>query len=292
MSFEDFLNKAWSEHATQADQVGTRISNSINLIESNEQIVLMAQLVTHVFGEHLAQWENGILTLKQLRNLEFFEQKSEADRAIARSIASLELSAGKDIVLQDFSVSDQIRILTVSASALSAQADSKKACHFFREALVKAQTGISKDDPANRALAVAGNNLASSLEEKSDRTEQDTELMILAAKTGRQYWEIAGTWKQVFWAEYRLAMTYIKASDLISAFEHAQTCLELSRVHDTSALEQFYGFEALAWVEKSRTNMVSFVQALEQAEQYFQKLNATDQEWCKTSLQKLRDVKA
>jgi len=176
----------------------------------------------------------------------------------------------------------------VAASALSEQKNPEKAQALFRQALDTAQVGISKDDPSNRALAVAGNNLACSLEEKAERTPKDTELMILAAQTGRKYWEIAGTWKQVTWGEYRLAMTYLKAGDLVQSLEHAQTCLELALEHEAPALEMFFGYEVLALVESAMENSIGFAKALEQVKAYFEKLSAEDKAWCEPSLQKLQ----
>lgn len=67
------------------------------------------------------------------------------------------------------------------------------------------------DHPAFRALAVTGNNLACTLEEKNHRSLQETELMILASRTARKYWELAGGWLEISRAEYRLAMNYLQA---------------------------------------------------------------------------------
>ena len=65
----------------------------------------------------------------------------------------------------------------------------------------------------NRALAVAANNLASSLEERSTRSAGERELMILAAQTARHYWGRAGGWLETERAEYRLAMSWVQAGD-------------------------------------------------------------------------------
>jgi tetratricopeptide (TPR) repeat protein len=158
---------------------------------------------------------------------------------------------------------------------------------YFKQALERAQLGLSKEDPANRALAVAGNNLACALEEKTDRSEKEKLLMILAAETGRKFWEIAGGWKEILWAEYRLAMTYRKAGDSQKAMDHAQTCIEVAQENKASALELFYGYEALALVERDRGNKIGFEKALGHAKDYFSKLEGDDKSWCKGSMEKL-----
>ncbi len=287
MTFDEFLNQAWNDHATQSEQVASRLSDATSLIEKNDQIPPMAHLITHVLGEHLGFWDKGIHLLQQLKAIPAFESASESNKAIARSIASLELAGGKRQSVDDLSVSDQIRVLAVAASALSEQKNPEMAQKLFGEALDKGQLGIEKADPANRALAVTGNNLACALEEKTTRTKSETDLMILAAQTGRKYWEIAGSWLEVERAEYRLSQTYLKANDFARALEHAQTCLEVAQENNAPPLELFFGYEALALVEKARSNSIGFSKAVEQVKTNFEKLNSEDKSWCESSLIKL-----
>ncbi|HWU44256.1 MAG TPA: hypothetical protein VN132_12485, partial [Bdellovibrio sp.] len=206
----------------------------------------------------------------------------------SRSIAILEFASGKRSSLEDFSASDQIRILAMTASALSRQKNSEKAPVFFNKALELAQNNLTKDDPANRVLAIIGNNLASSLEVQASLTPIEKELMILAAKTARKYWEIAGTWLEVERAEYRLAHTFLKAGDLIQALEHAQTCLEITEANKAPALEFFFGYEALALVEKARGNNVGLSKAVEHAESFFDQLKEDDKTWCESTLKNIK----
>lgn len=287
MSFNEFLNQAWNDHARQAAEVASRLDAGIKLIEKNDQIPAMARLVTHVMGEHLGHWDKGVQLLRQLSESSFYDSGSESFKDIERSIASLEVAAGKRQSLDGLSLSDQIRVLAVAASALSEQKDPERAKQLFRGALDKAQDALAKDDPANRALAVTGNNLACALEEKPTRSKDEIELMILAAQTGRKYWEIAGTWLETERAEYRLSQTYLKAGDLAKALAHAQVCLELGQENSAPALELFFGYEALALVEKARGNTIGFAKALEQVKANFSKLSAEDKSWCEASLIRL-----
>ena len=160
MSLKDFLNQAWNEHATQALQVAGRLEDGIKLIEENDQIPSMIHLVTHIMGEHLGKWDHGVKVLEKLSKHPLFEVGTESSKALRRSIASLEVAGGKHELLDDLSLSDQIRVLAVAASALSEQKNSTKSQILFRRALDKVQSGIDKGDPSIRALAVTGNNLA------------------------------------------------------------------------------------------------------------------------------------
>ena len=285
-NFSDFLNNAWSDHVTKTIEVSNRFPAALKLIEKNEQIPSLAGIITHVMGEHLGEWNRGIVMLKQLPELPAYDGASESQWAVARSIASLEIAGSLRQSLEEFSLSNQIRILAVAASALS-EKDAVRAQSLFLSAIEKTEKGMSKDDPANRALAVTGNNLACSLEEKKDRSPAETDLMILAAKTCRHYWEIAGTWLEVERAEYRLANTYLKAGKAELALEHAKKCIEVSRNSSAAALELFFGYEILALVEKFCGNAEAFEGAVKNANLYFSQLSDDDKSWCESSLKKL-----
>lgn len=286
MNFAEYLNQAWQDHATNAEKVSREFSTGLSLIETNEQLVQLSGLVMHVMGEHLGRWNEGISVLESLKKLSSFIPGSETEKTVARSIASLQIRNGQIESLNSFELSDQIRILAVAGSALS-ERDTKKSKDLLLRALDLAQSGLEKSDPANRALAVTGNNLACALEEKKFRSSEETELMVLAAKIGRTYWERTGTWLEVSRAEYRLAISYLEAEQVSKALEHAQICVELCRENNASDTDMFYAYEALARVERERANQLGFHEAVETAKTYFDKLNPDDKSWCESSLKKL-----
>src|SRR5215471_12641887 len=167
MNFDSFLSQAWNDHQTDALAVAGRLWDGAGLIQEGDQISALANLATHVFGEHLGRWEDGVAFLGKLRTLSAFAPATPADSAIARSVAVLEVGQGHDQNALRFGTSDQIRIFAAAASALSGQGESKRAQQLFQRALEMAgRPPLEKNDPANRALAVTGNNLACALEEK------------------------------------------------------------------------------------------------------------------------------
>jgi len=286
MDFASYHKQAWNDHATDSKKVATTFSNGLALVETNEQLAQFVGLVTHVMGEHLGEWSEGTALLTKLKDHKSFVKGSETENAIHRSIAALQMGAGATQDLQSFSLSDQIRIYAVAASALSEQ-NASRAEELLRKALSMAEAGLDSKDPANRALAVTGNVTASALERKTSRSEAEKNLMILAAQTGRKYWQIAGTWLEVERAEYRLAMSYLHADELTKALRHAQMCLEICEQNKAPELEMFFGYEALALIEKKRSNDLGFQKALEQTKSYFEKLSAQDKTWCESVLKNL-----
>lgn len=287
MKFEEFLQNAWNDHGPNATTVAKSFSEGRRLLERPEQIAPFTQLVAHVFGEHLGKWREGEAFLASLRALPIFSAGSEADHAVTRAIAALRLAGGHEVDLAGFSPSDQIRVRASAAAALAGQMEFARATELFREALVRAQTGLPASDPANRALAVTGNNLAAALEESPSRTDEGTQLMVLAAETGRRYWEIAGGWIEVSRAEYRLAQTFLQVPDLARAFAHAQSCVEICEANGAGDLDLFFAYEVLAVSERARGNSLGFDTARKRAGEAFAKLGAEDRAWCEASWRKL-----
>ncbi|MGZ3809850.1 MAG: hypothetical protein ACXVCE_17330, partial [Bacteriovorax sp.] len=257
--------------------------NHFGTLETEDDVMALAHLITHVSGEHLGKWKEGQLLLNALKSNSLLKDHSGIDRLMAS------LSLGEDLhfSIDHFSGSDQVRILGMTASALASLNDAKRAGDYLKLANAMAEAKLPKIDPANRALAVAGNNLACALEEKEMCTQEEVNLMIQAALIGRKYWEIAGTWMEVERAEYRLAKTFMKAQFLDKAHEHAEKCLAIVALNNNDPLETFFGLEALALVEKARNNKSAFDGALEKMNEVFNKLSLEDQSWCKETLEKM-----
>ena len=289
MDFSTFFDKAWDDHATAAREVAQRLSEGMPLVTSEPQIVQLANLAHHVHGSHLADWCVGMAFIEGLAALPPFDAEGASGGALRRCRASLALSAGDSAraALGALSLSDQIQVGAMAAANL-AEHDAARGMRLLQDALDQARrAGLAAVDPMNRALAIAGNNIASVLEEKTTRSADDRELMILAAQTARHYWAIAGTWLETERAEYRLAMTWLQADGLAQARTHAQNCLEIVAANQGAALEQLFGWEALGLVERAAGNATGHAQALAQAREAFAGLADEDKVWCEKSLDKL-----
>lgn len=287
MEFNQYLEQAWTDHATDALKVAQTFSKGISLIRKESEVADLAQLMTHVLGQHLAQFDSAIDWLKKLSRHNL-ATSPESQKFLQRLIVGMSLAAGKNSNLEEFSTSDRIRVLTTATNALSEQKDLEKIKFFFKSALDLAQTKLPEEDPAFRALAITGNNLAGVYSDRTLPAPEEMELMILGAEVARKYWEIAGNWLNVERAEYRLSQVYLKCGDLKRALEHAQTCIEISGANSAPPLELFFGYEALALVEKARSNQKGFEIAFKHAETYFHQLADADKTWCEKSLKALK----
>ncbi len=287
MDFDTFIETAWADHAADPRAVALRMSDAAVLAADEAQLVRLANLAHHVHGEHLADWRAGIAFMQQLASLPAFAAEGESGHTLRRCTASLTVCDSAADDAPGLSPSDRIRVAAMAAGNL-AERDTPRAMRLFQQALAQAEhSGLGAADPMNRALAVAGNQLACTLEEKSLRSALERELMLIAAQAARRYWALAGTWLEVERAEYRLAMSWLQAGEVDRARVHAQACLDIVGANQGAALERFFGWEALSQVELAAANDADHAQALAQARHAFAELDDADKAWCATSLDKL-----
>lgn len=287
MDFETALSRAWSDHADDARAVAARWAELQMLITDDAQIERLATLMHHVHGTHLADWHGGMAALETLRELAPYSDAGASGAARRRMQASLAICAGAPTPDETLTPSDRIRVAALAADNLVAH-DTPRAAAALRRALEQAaHSGLPDSDPMQRALAAAANNIACELEERPARSAGDRALMLLAAQAARTHWARAGGWLETERAEYRLAMSWLKAGDPGHAREHAQACLAIVAAHGAPALEQFFGAEALARAERAAGNPPAHAAAQALAQAAFDALGPDDQAWCRPSLEAL-----
>jgi hypothetical protein len=256
MDHDAFLEQAWRDHADDAAGVADRIEGAIGAVEAPAHVAPFARLATHVFGEHLGEWQRGRELLARLRDAA--RGDDDAQRAIARGAAALAYAAGAPDPCRGLSDDDRIAALAAASSALAARDDHDRALVAYDEALRVAAGGLREGSPALRALAVGGNNLAASLEAKGTRSERESRGMVDAASAALVYWKRAGGWLEEERAEYRLAMSQLAAGDAFEAAEHARRCLDVCARHGAPPFERFFGTVALALAERALGDDASY----------------------------------
>lgn len=262
MDFNEFLKSGWNDHGDDAQGVMKRFPQGIELIEKTDQFAALSNLITHVSGEHLGQWAEGRDLIEKLLQHERYDSTDSACKQIHLSKATLSYAAGdrseyeseleKSRVEDEHPFSSRVCALATAAAALAGQRRFGDATEAFREAVEFASYEPGREDPAARALAVTGNNLALELEGLTERTEEETELMKLAAGTARVYWGRVGTWINVKIAEVRLAMTHIKANEPDEALVHVRLAFELCDANDAGDDQRFY-----PWLAEARAHFVN-----------------------------------
>jgi hypothetical protein len=270
--FDRFIDDGWTRHGDHPEVVAETLADALALVDSSEQAARLAQLSTHVLGEHLGRWDDGVTLLRSLAARVTGEKER---RAILRNLAVLQYCAGRDAhfeaALRDGldperpPSSTRVRVLALAAAALAAQGHTSVGMEALEAALELAAYGPDGDDPAAAALAATGNNVAVTLEEKPGRTESETVMMVRAAEIARRYWAVAGGWLQVERAEYRLARSLAAAGRAADAIHHAEACLRICEEHDAPGGERFFGFEALAHAHHAAGDSATAARARDRA---------------------------
>jgi hypothetical protein len=257
MTLDEFVSQGWMDHATDAEGVMARLNQGVGMLTEARQLPALAGLITHVAGEHLGRWGDGITLLEALTATPAFDSSTPEGKAVIRSQAILHRCDGNRAEEERCfaasktggatpEASDRIRVLSVAASAMLGQKRLVEAARDFDAAVALASYGPGSNDPAARSLAVTGNNLAIEFENRPTLSREEIDLMLRAARAGREFWAIAGSWKEVERAEYRLAMSHIKAGNAETALVHARRCLAVVEENGTDPGEAFFAQEAVA----------------------------------------------
>ena len=286
MSFDQFLESAWDDHVDHLEQVAERLLQSLQQVAAPENVAPFVHLLTHVFGEHLGQWQRGVELMQAMRALPACSG-SDAVAALDRGIATMRYANGDGSALVALAVDERVAALASAASALAGHNEFKRALVAYGEALQHASAGLPAGSPAVRALAVGGNNLAAALEEKPERDAVETQGMIAAAEGGLRYWKQAGTWLQEERAEYRLARCLLRAGQAAAALRSGQRCIEICTQNDAPAFEQFFGHAVLALAQRAVGDAQAFAVTRERAQAFFEQVPVAEQRWCESDLKEI-----
>lgn len=291
-NIQEIVQEGWSAHEKEPALVLQRVRAAAGDAREPGDVLSLGMLGVHVAGEHLGDWQAGRELAETLRKQ--VAPESEADKALLRMAATMALAAGEDwepLFARGVSgneASCRIRVFGLAAQALVARGEAARAARLIEECDALAAYGPGRDDPAARVLAMTGNNVACTLEEKDDRTEAEDALLQRTAAMARRWWEVAGDWRNVKIAEYRLAMTNLALDRREDAQRHAEEALRLCRENDGGPDDAFFCHEALARTAKARGDVEDARAAREQAAACLGDIeDAPTQAWCADALAKL-----
>lgn len=279
MEFKIYLQEAWKTHASNARGVADQFSSGIQLMKEPTDVEAMARLVTHVHGDHLQSWMDGRKLLKDL-SAHALAQSASVQKSLALFEAVLSQAGGDEIDTSQFSPSERVRICSMVATCLVEADEIERASQFLNRAVQGAVELGDQGDPVMKNVAMAGNNIAASLEASKQRSSEADKLMLRAAEVGRVYWEKAGGWLEVERAEYRLAKTQLALGDWSKASSHAKVGLEICDANKAPALERFFMWELFALIGHRSSNQKILSESLDMITAEFENLDPADKEWC------------
>lgn len=286
MTFDELIDGAWRDHADHPEAVADRLAVAHSTVVAAEQVPPYSRIVAHVTGEHLGQWERGIGLLDTLRRAPAFAAAPVALDALRRDIATLRYGAGDTAALAGLGDEDRARVLANAASALAGRAEADRALAAYAEA-VTLSPALPAGSPSFRALAIAGNNIATKLERLPARSVPQTQGMVAAAQGGLAFWRIAGTWLEEERAQYRLARSHLAAGDPAAAVEAGKLCAQVCLAHDAPAFERFFAYAVLASALRHAGRLADYAEMREEALAWFARVPEAERAWCEADLAEL-----
>ncbi len=283
----EFLKTAWNDHGDAPQEVADRLALACSRVETSEQVAPFVRLLVHVYGEHLGQWQQGVELLGTLRQQLQGEPSEMATAALQKGMATLRYASDNAAALEALAPPLRISALAGAAAALSGRGEITRAITAFTEALRIADAGLPEGSPAFRELAIAGNNLAGTLEGKADRQPDETRAMLVSAEAGLKYWKLAGTWLEQERAEYRLARSLLQAGETGAAVEAAQRCVDVCLHNGAPAFELFFGYAVLAIAQRAAGQTDAYLRSQATALAQWQAVPEAERVWCQSDLDEL-----
>lgn len=279
MTFSKYLDESWNLHAADSRKVAESFSSGLNLVTTAEEMSDMIHLISHVFGEHLGEWQRGIDLLESLKTYPLNLNSEKNLAQIQKSIRIYKLADHQFPEILQLPKADQAAIHAGAAKGYAGLHNAETSKLFLLHALELMDSTNDPKSSAHRDLAIAGNQIAVAFEEKSALSQIEKDYMIFAAQIARKHWEIAGTWMNVERAEYRFAKVFIKTNQSQQALNHALACIEICQKNSAPDLEFFFGYEVVAESQQIAKNLSGFSQAIEKMREHFDKLSEADKQW-------------
>jgi hypothetical protein len=286
MTFDDLIGQAWDDHADHAMAVADRLAAAAPTIAAQAQFAPFASIVTHVYGEHLGECERGVALLNSLRKLPAYADTPAVAGPVTRGVATLRLVGGDAHAAATLDEENRASAFAMAASALTARGEHARALDAYAQA-VRIAPSLPAGSPAFRALAIGGNNLSASLEDKLDRTPSETQGMVAAARGGLAFWRKAGTWLEEERALYRLARSLLAAAQPGEAALCAQECARVCDENNAPAFERFFASAVLARALREDGRAQDYRRVRHDALGWFDAVPEEEREWCEADLAEL-----
>lgn len=287
MSFEQFAQEAWRDHAQDVKAVAARLRGARELMREPADVAPLARLIVHVFAEHLGDWEGCQRELQRLGEHALSRQDQAAQSALRVATGALACAQGKPMLTAGLTADERISALCSGSAVALGRDELHQASDLFDAALALVHLGGVGASGFHRPMAVAANNLASALAEMVGRSPAQNSQMLRAAQVSRVYWEKAGGWLEVERAEYMLAKSNLQAGQTSHARPHAVACLSICQANQAPDFELFFAHAMLATVARALNQREEFDRELAFTAAVFARLDANDQAACKGDLDAL-----
>lgn len=204
-AFREAVRQNWKDHTKNPALVRDRLAAIRSLRLPDNQLIEVAALACHVYGEHLGDWAAGINYLQQL-DQEHEQASMEARHRLARQTAILSLSRNPDHNLDRFMAMDRFYITVLAVPAVTLQRSAEEGQTLYARAI--GLLGELNCAQSNRLFAIMTANLVCDLLERQELSASAKAFLIVLAEMSSSLWASIGDDSDREKAWFRLVQSY------------------------------------------------------------------------------------
>jgi hypothetical protein len=201
------LLQDWQDHTKQPTAVAARLKARLEFPMGAQDLVELAALATHVFGEHLGDWEAGMNYLDRLADAHD-DAPADARRRLDRQHAVLERLEDANASLDRFDADDRVYITALALPAITLQRSVEEAETAFADAMHLLASDNRREH--RRLFGVVTANLVCDLLDRSALSAARQRLLVVLAEKSHALWLQEGGEVDREKAAFRLIQSYQK----------------------------------------------------------------------------------